>query len=280
MGESQNQPFQLSFNRFLPVDFPGSRVSSDVSGEAGWAGETRTATPQNGQNEPHNHLNEARAICARQDRGGGIGFRAKGKLKTEIPVNMQNRIIGIVGRKGSGKSTVLQDIVSCHPRVVIFDTMAEHPSPNVFFSLGKCLNYLDCVEREASFHCAFRPRESEEETLDELAEAVFNAGRVCFALEEVPWFSMAASQPEGLDLLSRLGWHRGIDLVWTGQRMADVSRRLTSATDVFVLLATTEPRDLNALAERCGQGVASKVQDLGLHGKLVYDVLKVPIVSV
>ncbi len=29
MDESQNQPFQLSFNRFLRVDFQGSRVTSD-----------------------------------------------------------------------------------------------------------------------------------------------------------------------------------------------------------------------------------------------------------
>ena len=29
MGESQNQPFQLSFNRLLRVDFQGSRVTSD-----------------------------------------------------------------------------------------------------------------------------------------------------------------------------------------------------------------------------------------------------------
>jgi len=29
VGESQNQPFQLSFNRFLRVAFQGSRVTSD-----------------------------------------------------------------------------------------------------------------------------------------------------------------------------------------------------------------------------------------------------------
>ncbi len=29
MGERQNQPFQLSFNRVLRVDFQGSRVTSD-----------------------------------------------------------------------------------------------------------------------------------------------------------------------------------------------------------------------------------------------------------
>lgn len=30
MGEKQNQPFQLSFNPFLQVDFRGSRVTSDM----------------------------------------------------------------------------------------------------------------------------------------------------------------------------------------------------------------------------------------------------------
>ncbi len=29
MGETQNQPFQLSFNAALKVDFQGSRVTSD-----------------------------------------------------------------------------------------------------------------------------------------------------------------------------------------------------------------------------------------------------------
>ena len=29
MGESQNQPFRLSFNRFLGVNFQGSRVTSN-----------------------------------------------------------------------------------------------------------------------------------------------------------------------------------------------------------------------------------------------------------
>ncbi len=29
MGETKNQPFQFSFNKFLCVDFQGSRVTSD-----------------------------------------------------------------------------------------------------------------------------------------------------------------------------------------------------------------------------------------------------------
>jgi hypothetical protein len=50
MGEKQNQPFQLSFNGSLKIDFQGSRVTSDGGlilvrelderlglGEAGWS---------------------------------------------------------------------------------------------------------------------------------------------------------------------------------------------------------------------------------------------------
>ena len=40
-------------------------IRSPIDGRTGaGTGKTRTATPQNGQNEPHYHLKEARAICA------------------------------------------------------------------------------------------------------------------------------------------------------------------------------------------------------------------------
>ncbi len=50
------------------------------------AGKTSTAAPQNGQNELHYHRKGASAICGSHDGAGGLGFQAKGKLKTEIPV--------------------------------------------------------------------------------------------------------------------------------------------------------------------------------------------------
>jgi hypothetical protein len=192
---------------------------------------------------------------------------------------LQNRIVGIVGRKGAGKSTALREIISCRLRVAIFDIMAEHPSPNTFYDLGDCLDYLGRNAGEAHFHCALRPRDHEEEALNILAETVFDIGGICFAVEEAAWFSTAHSQPRGLDLLARMGRHAAVDLIWTAQRIAEVARRLTSATDVFVLLAMTEPRDLSALADRCGPEIARRVQALGAHGRVVYDVLEAKIVG-
>ena len=76
VGESQNQPFQLSFNASLRVDFQGSRVTSDGG------------------------LILIRELDERLGFGELIAqyrtdFRAKGKLKTEIPVSPQKLKIGL-----------------------------------------------------------------------------------------------------------------------------------------------------------------------------------------
>lgn len=188
--------------------------------------------------------------------------------------DQQNKILGVVGRKGSGKSTALREILSCRARVVLFDTMGEHTSwiPNSFRDVDQCIDYLFDSEKKERFACSLLG--GDESDLNDLCRAVFDTGSLCFAVEEIPYFSTANSQPEGLDLLSRMGRHAQVDLVWTAQRMAEVSRRLTSATDCFVLFKLTEPRDVEALADRCGQEIAQRVRELGLHERLVFDVLK------
>ena len=72
----------------------------------------------------------------------------------------------------------------------------------------------------------------------------------------------------------RTGRHRKIDLLWTAQRASEVSRTLTSATDLFIFYSQTEPRDLDAIAERCGREVANQVTGLGLHDSFIWDVIE------
>ena len=95
-----------------------------------------------------------------------------------------------------------------------------------------------------------------------------------FGIEEVAMLCTPSYQPPALDRIIRLGRHRRLDVVWTAQRMAEVSRRITSATDLFILFAHTEPRDLDAIAARCGPEVADQVAGLSLHGCLYYDVIR------
>src|SRR5215469_18422441 len=98
-------------------------------------------------------------------------------------------------------------------------------------------------------------------------------GELLLAVEEIPLLCSASYIPPELGRLVRLGRHRRVSLLWTAQRAAEVSRTLTAMTDVFVLFSCTEPRDLDAIRERCGAEIAEKVSRLGLHDCLIWDVI-------
>jgi hypothetical protein len=42
---------------------------------------------------------------------------------------------------------------------------------------------------------------------------------------------------------------------------------------MWILFSQTEPRDLDAIAERCGREIADKVAGLGLHDSFTWDVI-------
>jgi hypothetical protein len=188
---------------------------------------------------------------------------------------MQNRIIGILGRKGSGKSCALRELVAEVPRLLIWDPMCEHGSlcPNRLDNLQRLVAFLHWSRGKSVWRAHYVPHGDLVEEFDLVAKWVYRYGRMVLAVEEVPMVCQPNWVPPGFDHIIRLGRHRRIDVVWTGQRAAEIARRLTAATDVFVLFAQTEARDLEALADRCGVEVAAQVSRLGLHDRLVWDVL-------
>jgi hypothetical protein len=140
--------------------------------------------------------------------------------------------------------------------------------------LDEALEMLDTVRGRENFALTIQPGRGDlGAVVDTVCDAVFDIGNLSLALEEIPHYCTAGSMPEGLDVLARMGRHRQVDLVYTGQRFAELPRRLTATTDFFVLFGQREPRDLEALAERVGRDLAERVAGLPLHGRLVYDVV-------
>lgn len=187
----------------------------------------------------------------------------------------RNTIIGCVGLRGSGKSTALREIVCCRPRLVVVDAMWEHAFGQCVSDLDDALEMLYAVEGLESFALTIQPGRGDlADVVDAICDAVFEVGGLTLALEEIPHYCTAGAMPDGLDALARMGRHRQVSLVYTGQRFAEIPRRLTATTDAFVLFGQREPRDLEALAGRVGREVAEQVERLPLHGRLVYDVLE------
>jgi hypothetical protein len=186
---------------------------------------------------------------------------------------IQNRIVGVVGRKGSGKSTRVQVLLRYCPRFVVFDVMGEHAKENGnrLETTRQLSEFLRWSRQQPAFAATFVPSGELDEEIEEVARLIYARGELCFVCEEVPLYTQAGYMPPLFGKLIRTGRHQQIDIVWTAQRAAEVPRTVTSLTDQWVLFSQTEPRDLSALADRCGREVADRVVGLGLHDYFLWD---------
>lgn len=187
---------------------------------------------------------------------------------------VQNRIVGIIGRKGSGKSTKLRELLRYCPRWLAFDPMRDHgelAAGNVFESIGAVTRFLNWSRNQPAFAGVYVPQDDPSVEVEEVSRLVYARGDLCFVCEEVPLYTQAGYVPPIFGRLIRTGRHRHLDIAWTAQRAAEVPKTLTSLTDVWVLFSQTEPKDLAALAERCGRDVADRVASLGPHAFVIWD---------
>jgi hypothetical protein len=217
------------------------------------------------------------AVCSTPDAAKS-GFRVESTSMTDL----QNRIVGIVGRKGSGKSTRAATLLKYCPRVFVSDPMADHSNwlPDVFEGIDEELDeYFEQASRAKTFACGYVPINDLEREFEEICDLVYHYGRMLFCVEEAPLICKAGYMPPVFGRIVRTGRHRGLDLLYTAQRASEVSRTLTSATDMFIFYSQTEPRDLDAIAERCGREVAARVAGLGLHESFIWDVIEREIIQ-
>lgn len=199
---------------------------------------------------------------------------------------LKNRIVCIAGRKGSGKSTLTREILQHSSRLFLFDTMGEHSwVPDQMNSLDQAWIYIaDHGGDPAPFQGSYVAEDADDESLDtdfaEVCTAVWQSGNMTLAVEELPMLSQPNYVPPAFNRLIRLGRHRAVNILYTGQRLSECPRRVTAATDIFVLFHTSEPSDLDRIAERAGSETAEAVANLGEHEFVVYDVCTRSLVQV
>src|SRR5713226_4708758 len=139
-----------------------------------------------------------------------------------IQLEQQNRIVGLAGRKGVGKSTKAREILEQCQRLFIFDTMGEHRwCPDSFNELDKATIYLmESHTYEGGFMARYIP-EADDEDMEfaEICSEVYEQGNMMFAIEELAMIGCSPNfAPKKLKRIVRLGRHRNIDMLWTTQR--------------------------------------------------------------
>lgn len=158
----------------------------------------------------------------------------------------KNKIVLVVGQKGSGKSSLVRRLVAEMQRAVVLDPMAEYSDGIVFECYADLHTFLR--ERHAGqWRCICRFQDD-----GEYAEAValaLEVGACTVVVEEMNFFLSVQSAPDPFVRLFRYGRHRSVSIVAVAQRCAEIPRLFTAQADVVYSFRQVEPRDIEYLGK-------------------------------
>jgi ABC-type multidrug transport system ATPase subunit len=103
-------------------------------------------------------------------------------------MELQNKIVGVMGRKGSGKSVMARQLLRGLERVFVCDMMFEHtwvPAKNVCSSLDRVDEFFDWADSQRFYCGSYVPQDKLKAECEELCEIVYGVGNMTFGLEEV-----------------------------------------------------------------------------------------------
>lgn len=191
----------------------------------------------------------------------------------------RNTIVGVVGRKGSGKSALIADVLGPrHPRRVTFDWTGEsrelYPHATTALGLADTLHAMEELHRAdpRAWHViSVIDPDDAGLLLSELApryapgvRSLSGAlGGVCVECGEIdviaPVSGAGASARAVTDAIAR-GRHHRLSFLWATQRPHQCARILSSQLDTLIAFRMHEPRDIMWLARAAGPMYAGVVQ--------------------
>jgi hypothetical protein len=167
----------------------------------------------------------------------------------------ERSVLGVIGCTGMGKSRLCKEqIFAIEDRVVVCDTMGEYAGVHsgrapVGVSISSPAELARYLQRTERFRVAFLPLE--ESDFDAVCRIVRAKGNLVFIVEEVSQFCTAGQTPVEFRKCIMLGRHASLNMVYTGQRFADIPRKLTAQTQAgYVFFLQTEPGDLVEIDRR------------------------------
>jgi hypothetical protein len=197
----------------------------------------------------------------------------------EAVVN-QAPVVGLFGRRGVGKTTLARAVARHQARVVVWDALGYEYGP-LAYRVGNgnpesLTDYLDWARSQRFAAARYVPRSGGDKELREefehVCQVLWGYENFVFVVEEVAALCDPSNLPPEFGRIVRQGRHKRIGLLWTTQRLNEVSRTLTGLTDFWAGFNLAEPADLLALAQRCGQDYAERIEELPRYEWVGWDV--------
>jgi len=192
---------------------------------------------------------------------------------------IQNKIYTIIGHKGYGKTKLTELLVLLNEKpTIIADPRYQYEPKEYrrhFKNVGHFRKYiLNNNNRREFYRCKLElvVNGLDEESFEELAQIVYKMKRISFLIDEVDMFAPPTmNNKKTFYKLIHYGRHLEIDFFTTSRRPANISRNLTSQTDVTIFSRVREPNDKKYLKAYLGEQYVKVAQSLEKFSFLVID---------
>jgi hypothetical protein len=198
----------------------------------------------------------------------------------------KNRIVLVLGRKESGKSTYLRTFWTRHePRLITLDYTGE--SATIYPDAIPAYSFTECAELLARFirndvrewHIVAGMPEPDVAALygllvpidprvPSMARALGGVAIECDEVSFVAPLDMPKSSP--IVRAALIGRHHALSQFYATQRPVSVSRMVSSQADVITSLRMHEPRDRRFLRDTVGVAFSEAVYELPPHHHAEY----------
>lgn len=186
---------------------------------------------------------------------------------------MWNRIIGIVGPTGSGKSHTAARLMAEAERSAVYQIVREDTN---FLSAATDIfdgdMYGFCMALgEENFHYIYRVGEGQVEVeknkfvlpdFELFIRCCFERRNMLMIVDEAHFLCSPRYIPPYFWQSIITGRHAYLDIAYVTQRFSMVHHDLTANTHEFYFWNISEPADLDAIESRCGEEVRNKVANL------------------
>jgi len=156
-----------------------------------------------------------------------------------------NLVASFFGQKGSGKSTLVREIMLDRERVFFVDTVGEARAADGFeivFGFEPCVNAMLAAAKRERFRLALRCQHTDD--MLKLCTMAYEVPRQLTVVEETSFYCSPSYLPPELSTLIRYGRHREIDQFYVARRPSEIHRDLTANSDLVVSFHQHEPRDV------------------------------------
>lgn len=191
----------------------------------------------------------------------------------------------VVGRRGSGKSTLTKGLLKGRPKVVVFDPRAEYGGRGwtVAYTRSEVLKAMT-RDWQRGFHIAYVPPANEEiEALHKLtlicwrAQSPYAEGRdprkLTLVIEEADLSYPVTGLPKhlpGMQNTANRGRHVGIECIAVTQRPALISKNFRGNVATSYVFPLADEDDQAAMLKKLGRAWRERLRTLANHRCLMH----------